>query len=158
MTIVIISFVLDNIISNLFSYNSIFYSLFTILSLVLIYPNFNRRSNNYYIYAFILGLVYDITITNTLFLNAFVFLLLSYLIRLTLYKITYNYLSILIISICAIIYYRVITYMILTILNYLDFNIFLLFKSIYSSLTLNIIYISVSYLIINSKRLIFKKH
>jgi len=155
--IVIISFVLDNIVSNFLNYNSIFNPLFTLLALILIYPCFNKRSNNYYIYAFVLGFIYDVSITNTLFLNAFIFLLLSYLIRLMFKKIPYNYLSILIISLCSIIYYRVITYIVLIILNYLDFNLFYLFKSIYTSILLNVIYISILYLIINSKRLIFKR-
>ena len=155
--IVIVSFILDNIVSNFLNYNSIFNPLFTLLSLVLIYPSFNKRSNNYYIYVFILGFIYDVAITNTLFLNAFIFILLAYFIKLIFNKIPYNYLSVLIITLCSIIYYRVITYAILIILNYLDFNLFYLFKSIYTSILLNIIYISILYLIINSKRLIFKR-
>lgn len=155
--IVIVSFILDNIVSNFLNYNSIFNPLFTLLSLVLIYPSFNKRSNNCYIYVFILGFIYDVAITNTLFLNAFIFILLAYFIKLIFNKIPYNYLSVLIITLCSIIYYRVITYAVLIILNYLDFNLFYLFKSIYTSILLNIIYISILYLIINSKRLIFKR-
>ena len=158
MIIVIISFLLDNVISNLLNYNSIFNPLFTLTSLILIYPNFNKKSNNYFIYAFILGLIYDISITNTLFLNAFVFFSLSLLIRFVLKKIKYNYLSILVLLLGSIIYYRLITYIILVIINYLNFSFYYLFKSIYSSIFLNIIYISFVYLIINIKRLILKKN
>ena len=157
MIIVIISFVLDNLISNLTNYNSILYPLFTVLSLILIYKDFNRKNNNYFIYSFILGFVYDVAVTDTLFLNAFIFLFLSYLIRIIFNRITYNYISVLFISIGSIIYYRIVTYLILNILNYLNFNIILLCKSIYSSIVINIIYISVFYLIVHRRKLIFKR-
>lgn len=156
MIIVIVSFVLDNLISNLLNYNSIFNPLFTIISLILIYSDFSKRNNNYFIYAFILGLIYDITVTDTLFLNAFIFLSLAYILKKIFNKITYNYFSILFISIGTVIYYRVVTYFVLLVINYLNLNIFTLFESIYSSLVLNIIYISIFYLTTHSKRLIFK--
>ena len=149
----IILFILDNIVSNLINYDSIFYPLFTLLSLILIYPNYNKKNNRYYIISFILGLIYDITL-NTLFLNVFIFLLLAYILRLIFSKIKYNYLSVLFISLLSIIYYRTVTYIMLVILNYLEFNINLLFKSIYSSILLNIIYVSLFYLL---KKIIFNK-
>jgi len=149
----IISFILDNIVSNLINYDSIFYPLFTLLSLILIYPNYNKKDKKYYIISFILGLIYDITL-NTLFLNTFIFLLLAYILRLIFSKIKYNYLSVLFISILSIIYYRTVTYVVLLILNYLEFNIHTLFKSIYSSILLNIIYVTIFYLL---KKLIFNK-
>ena len=156
MIVIIISFILDNIISNLINYYSIFYPLFTLLSLVLIYPHFNKKSKKYFICTFIFGFIYDISVTDTLFLNAFIFLLLAYLLKYTFNKLTYNYLSVLLLSLGAIIYYRAVNFLILVVINYLSFNIGLLFKSIYCSIILNVIYISVYYLI-NSKRLIFKR-
>jgi len=154
MIILIISFLLDILVSKFITYNSLLYPLFSILSLIFIYPNFHK-TNHYYIYSFILGFLYDILI-DTIFLNAFIFLLLSYLLKLIFKKIPYNYLSVLLISIFTIIYYRLIIYSILIFINYLKFDIFILLKSISSSLLLNIIYISIMYLI-TSKKLIFKK-
>jgi len=148
-----ISFILDNIFSNLINYDSLFYPLFTLLSLILIYPKYNKKDNRYFIISFIIGLIYDIVL-NTLFLNSFIFLLLSYILRIIFNKIKYNYLSILFISILSIIYYRIVNYIILVILNYLEFNIFTLFKSICSSILLNIIYITIFHVL---KRLIFNK-
>ena len=75
----IISFILDNLISNFINHNSLFYPLFTMLSLIIIYPKFNKKDNKYYICSFILGLIYDITVSDTLFLNAFIFLLLLHI-------------------------------------------------------------------------------
>ena len=150
---IIISFILDNFISNFINHSSLFYSLFTLLSLILIYPKHTKKLNKYYLTSFLLGLIYDIAVTDTLFLNAFIFLLLSYIINYIFRKIPYNYLSVLIISIISIIYYRVITYIVLLLLNYLNFNLLTLLKSIYNSLILNIIYITILY----NKKLIFKK-
>lgn len=157
MITVITSFILDNLISNLLNYNSVFYPLFTIISLILIYTDFSKRNNNYFIYAFIVGLIYDISVTDTLFLNAFIFLMLAYILKKIFNKITYNYFSILFISIGTIIYYRVVTYLVLVVVNYLNFDIYVLLKSIYSSLILNIIHISIFYLITHPKKLIFKR-
>ena len=150
---IIISFILDNFISNFINHNSLFYPLFTLLSLIIIYPKFIKKINKYYLTSFLLGLIYDIAVTDTLFLNAFIFLLLSYIINYIFRKTPYNYLSVLIISFISIIYYRVITYIVLLLLNYLNFNLLTLLKSIYNSLILNIIYITILY----NKKLIFKK-
>ena len=149
----IISFILDNFISNFINHNSLFYPLFTLLSLIIIYPKFTKKINKYYLTSFLLGLIYDIAVTDTLFLNAFIFLLLSYIINYIFKKIPYNYISVLIISFVSIIYYRVITYIVLLLLNYLNFNLLTLLKSIYNSLILNIIYKTILY----NKKLIFKK-
>ena len=150
---IIISIILDNFISNFINHNSLFYPLLTLLSLIIIYPKLTKKINKYYLTSFLLGLIYDIAVTDTLFLNAFIFLLLSYIINYIFRKIPYNYLSVLIISFISIIYYRLITYIVLLLLNYLNFNLLTLLKSIYNSLILNIIYITILY----NKKLIFKK-
>ena len=150
---IIISFILDNFISNFINHNSLFYPLFTLLSLIIIYPKLTKKINKYYLISFLLGLIYDVAVTDTLFFNAFIFLLLSYIVNYIFRKIPYNYLSVLIISFISIIYYRLITYIVLLLLNYLHFNLLTLLKSIYNSLILNIIYITILY----NKKLIFKK-
>ena len=94
----IISLILDNFVSNFINHNSLFYPLFTLLSLIIIYPKFTKKINKYYLTSFLLGLIYDVAVTDTLFLNAFIFLLLSYIINYIFRKIPYNYLSVLIIS------------------------------------------------------------
>ncbi len=156
MITIIISFFLDNICSNFITLNSLFYPLFSILSLVLVYPYFNKNTSDYLIIAFTLGLSYDLVYTDTIFVNAFIFLILAYILRKVFSKITYNYLSVLLVSIITIIYYRAVTYVVLIIIDYLDFNILSFLKSVYSSIFINIIYLSIFYVILN-KRLIFKK-
>ncbi|MBE6144429.1 MAG: rod shape-determining protein MreD [Firmicutes bacterium] len=157
MTIIITSFFLDIMISKWVNFNSFFYPLFSILSLIFSFLYFNKKDNSFFISAFILGLLYDVVITDTLFLNAFVFSILSLILKQIFRKIKFNYLAILLISLGTIVYYRLMVYLILIILNYLEFNIFKIINSILSSVFLNLIYITIIYVVINYKKIIFKK-
>lgn len=154
MITIIVSFILDNFVSNFISLKSLFYPLFSLLSLIIIYPFYKRQK--YLKISFILGLFYDIVYTDTLILNAFLFLIQAYLLKRIFKKIEYNYISCLLISLLSIIFYRTSTYIILIIINYTSFNIINLIKAIYSSIIINLIYLSLFYLILNRK-LIFKK-
>lgn len=157
MIIIILSFILDNVVASLINLDSLMYPLFTILSIILVYPYFGKVDNRLSIIAFILGIFYDITYTNTLFLNGFIFLLLSYITKIVFSKFSYNYISVFLVSIITIIYYRIFVYIILFLINYLHFDIFYLIKGIYSSLIINIIYITIIYIFAHSKRLIFRR-
>ena len=133
----LVSFFLDGVLSKYISPNSIFLPLFTIVSLVLIYPYFNNNNNRYFKYIAILGLLYDIAYMNMAFYNFFIFI--KYLLSHRLYI---N----IIITIILIIVYRFINFVFANItikhVSWYD-----LFKSIYSSLILNIIYCIIIYLI-----------
>jgi len=141
--IIIISFLLDGIISNYIDFNSYFIPLFSLMSLVLI----NKKEENYYGYAILLGILYDISYTDTLFLNCFVFLLISSLIMKLFRLFNTNILSSILIGILSIISYRILTYFILSIIGYLNFSLKNLFISIITSIPINIIYICLIYLI-----------
>ena len=67
VAILLISFAIESIVSNLIPLNSIFIPLFSIVSLVVVYPLFNGDKNKFLIYSFIFGLLYDIVYTNTIF-------------------------------------------------------------------------------------------
>ena len=75
----LVSFFLDGVLSKYISPNSIFLPLFTIVSLVLIYPYFNNNNNRYFKYIAILGLLYDIAYMNMSFYNFFIFMLLVFI-------------------------------------------------------------------------------
>ena len=144
--ILIISFILDNILSNLLLVSNLLYPLCSLLSLVIIFPYFKKRDlKKYYIYSMILGLLYDIVYTNTLFLNFVLFFLVAILIR-TIYNVApYNMITTLLSSIFIIILYRLSIYLILVIINYEVLDINILFRSIYSSLIINLIYVLLFY-------------
>lgn len=146
--IILISFYLEGIVSNFVDLNYL-QPLFTLLSIIIIYPYLFNRKRDYFIICFITGLLYDITYTDTIFLNAFIFILMGYIIYLINIFITNNKLNVIFISFITIILYRIITFLVLIFINYINKEINLLINSITSSILINIIYIFLTYIITN---------
>lgn len=156
--IILVSFYLEGILSNIINI-SFLIPLFTILSLIIIYPYLYNRKKNYFIICFIIGLLYDIGYTDTLFLNAIIFLLIGYIIHLINIVITNNWFNVVIISLFIITIYRIITYLVLIFINYITPNLNILINSILNSILINIIYIIVTFKItdrISRKKGIYK--
>ena len=146
----VIAFLLDGLVSNfIFLNTNLFSCLFSIVSLVLVYPYFKKNNNRFLIYSFVMGLFYDFIYTDTMILNAFTFLLLGYLIKFFFSKINVNEISSNICLILIIIVYRLVVYGALLLFGYLPFDFSLLLKSIYSSLLLNILYCLLGYVLID---------
>ena len=145
--ILVISFLLDNLISFFLNTNLLFNLLLSLVSLIIIFRYYHRKDENkYLITSFVLGLVYDIVCTDTVFLNAGIYLLLSLFI-IKFYKIfSYNLLNSAILLIIVIIIYRSITFLVLSNFNFISFNLYHLLQSIYSSLILNLLYLSFFFL------------
>lgn len=145
--ILVISFLLDNLISFFLNTNLLFNPLLSLVSLIIIFRYYHRKDENkYLITSFVLGLVYDIVCTDTIFLNAGIYLLLSLFI-IKFYKIfSYNLLNSAILLIIVIIIYRSITFLVLSNFNFISFNLYHLLRSIYSSLILNLLYLSFFFL------------
>lgn len=146
MLIVCISIFLDNLISIFINTNSIFFPLFTLLSIIFL-NLLNIEDFHYFLLTFIIGFVYDIFFSNSIFMNTSIFLFLGLIIYLIFKKINYNFFNVLITSILIIILYRIITYFLFLLNSNVYFNINIIFKGIYSSLIINIIYIIVVYFI-----------
>jgi rod shape-determining protein MreD len=146
--IIIISMLLESIISNFIALDSsIFIPLFSIISLVIIYPYFNNNDFNYLKYCTIIGLCYDIIFTNTLILNMVMFFVIGVVIKLINVFISNNPLNITLISVASIIVYRFFTYIVLVTIGYFKYDFDYLLKSIYSSIFINVIYAIIVYLI-----------
>ncbi len=147
VAVLIISFILDSLISNFIPLNSILMPLFTIMSLIIIYPYFNNNKSKYLLACFTTGMLYDLIYTNTIIIHAFLFLVIGFIIiRLNL-VLSNNWLNVAIMAIIIIIIYRIIAYGLLLITANITFNFFTLFKSIYSSLLLNFIYVVLAFII-----------
>ncbi len=75
--IMIISFLLDGILTNFLPYMvgdlSFFTPLLTLVSIFLVYPFYIKKEKNYYISVIILGFCYDLFYTNLLFFHAIIF-------------------------------------------------------------------------------------
>lgn len=151
----IFSFLLDGILSRYILPTSLFLPLFTIVSLVIIYPYFNNNNLKYFRYVAIIGLLYDITYLNTLFFNFFIFVIIGFVVGLFNYLLSNNLCTSIIMSIITIILYRIINYLFVVIFKNYSFDFMDLLESIYSSLILNIIYCIIIYII---TELYSKKH
>ena len=155
--VLISSFLLEAIFTNLVSTNSFFIPLFTITSLVLIYPYLKKRKENYIIICLILGLFYDIAFADSVFVNTVSFGIMGGLIILYYNYVKYNIYTSNIINVIILISYRIISYIILLSINYISFNSKIFFSGIYNSLFINIIYGIILYMIIELLSKIFNK-
>ena len=145
MILVLISLILDGIVS-VYTNNTILIPLFTLTSLVYIYKYYEKKENIYFLIALIIGILYDSLYTDIILLNSLVFLFLAVIIKILNIYLSHK-LSSTIVKLLAIILYRITTYLILVLFNYIDFNFIYLFKSIYSSVLINIIYLIIVTLI-----------
>lgn len=155
---IIISFFLDGFISNYISINGIFYPLFTLMSLIIMYPYYSHN-NTFYKFTFFVGVVYDLIYTDTFIFYAFIFLIVALVIAKLSVLLADNYLSIMIITLISIILFRTISYILIVISGNIRFSFDILFKSIYSSLLLNIIYVVILNIVVTftSKKLGIRK-
>ena len=149
---VIISFLLDGIISNTVPFNlvdpSYFKTIYSLISLVIIYNYFDNKKK-YLSILVILGILFDIVYTNTFILNIIVFITIYIVLSNLDYLIPNNIITINIKSIICISLYHILTYIILLLANYNSYSIKLLFIILLRSLSMTIIYTTISYLIMN---------
>lgn len=154
--ILIISFLLQSLLSNFIGINTnLFNPIFPIIALLIIYPYLKNNKKEYLIYSSIYGLLYDLFYTETFILYTFLFFIIAIIIIKLDKYFSRNSINICLMTILIISIYRLINYIILVLINYLDFNIFILLKSIYSSLILNILYALILYVLCNRKEKMF---
>ncbi len=150
--ILIVSLLLDGILSNYLPFLvndlSLFTPLLTLVSIFLIYPFFKKKETLYFVIVFFLGMIYDLFYTNLLFFNAVLFLCMA-LITMYIYKnLEVNALKLLIYLIIIIASYESLTGLILFIYNIVPVTIPKVLYKITHSLILNIIYGELLYWII----------
>lgn len=149
---VIISFLLDGLVSNYLSFTltepSYLKTIYSVVSLVIIYNYFDNQKK--YLYILIsLGIFFDIIYTNTFILNIIVFLIIYIILSNLDYVITTNIFTINLKSIVCISSYHILTYIILLLANYNNYSIKLLGIILLRSIIMTIIYTSISYFIMN---------
>ncbi len=140
---IFLSFILEIIVSILFRSDSYFQTLFVFLNTL--YLSFTIKNvKKSLLFCFVIGLFYDMIITNTWFLNAALFPLISGIARYVESYIYKNQLTFLFSFFGYIIFYRLLTYLIFLLIGYRTFSSFLLFKSIISSIFLNFFMLIIS--------------
>ena len=161
LIIVIISLFIDGLLTNILPYTindlSIFTPMFTILLPIVIYPFYIKQEKKYLSTLIITGIIYDIFYTNLLFYNAIVLFIFG-LIIIKLYKnIGYNYYKVLVYSLLLIVLYELFNATIILVLNLVPITPYRVFYKIIHSILLNLIYISIIYLIIKKLPKKYKK-
>lgn len=139
IAIIIISFILEGVLTNIINMNLILLPLFTIVSLVITYP-YIKNNYKFIIISIIIGLLYDIAYTNSLFINTFTFTLCSLLIIFIDKFIKESFIGRMCINIFMIIIFKTLSYLLLFIFSFIKFDYNILINGIISSLILNIIY------------------
>lgn len=157
--VIIFSFLLDGIFSMFVGIDSYFNSVFSLMSLIIVYPYFNKKNNSYFKLCFLVGLFYDLVYTDTIVFNAFIFLLLGLIIVKLNEILGNNPVNNSLMAIIIIIVFRLVTYFFLILTENIAISKSLLFESIYTSLVSNIIYIILIFIITDkiSKKLKIRK-
>lgn len=159
--IIIISIILDGILSNFLPYTignlSYFTPLLTLVSLFLIYSFYIKETKKYYTTVIIMGLIYDLLYTNLLFYNSILFFIIAILIKHLYKNFEVNYFNIIIYTIVIITSYETIQALIILSLQLVPITIPKLIYKITHSLILNIIYTEIIYFIIQKLPKKYKK-
>lgn len=150
--ILVVSFLLDGILSNFLPYMvgdlSLFTPMFTIVSLVIIYPFFTKKLKYYFITCFLVGLVYDFMYTNLLFYNTVLFLAVG-LILMFLYRyIRPSWLSLILFIVVVIAGYECMNAIVILAFQLVPMTFYRLLYKISHSLLLNLCYGEILYFII----------
>lgn len=150
--IMTISLILDGILSNFLPYLvndlSLFTPMFTVVSIFLVCPLYRKKEKQYYISLFILGIIYDLLYTNLLFFNGVLFLIIGLITRYIVKNFELSYLKIIVYTIITIVFYELVTALLLLIFNIVPITIGSLIYKITHSLIINIIYVELIYLIL----------
>ena len=156
--ILIISFILDGILTNFLPYTvgnlSLFTPFFTLTSLVIIYQFYYHKEKKYLLTALITGILYDLFYTNLLFFNG----LITYIV-IKWYKVTgFNVVSVLIYITVLIALYEIVFAGMILVFDLVPITLTRLLYKISHSLILNLIYGELIYLIILLIPKKYKKH
>ena len=153
----IISFLLDGLLSNYMSINiiepSYFRTIYSIISLILIFNYFDNNSK-YLKTLLIVGILFDIVYTNTFLLNVTIFLIIYLINKKINILIPNNILTINIKTYLSIIIYHTLSFLILLLANYQNYSIKLLLLILSRSIIMTIIYTTISYFLL--KKIYFK--
>ena len=144
--VTVLSFLLDGIITKYISTNTIFLPLLTVMSLIIIYPYF-KEPYKYFRYCSILGILYDIVYTNTIFYNFFIFILLGLIITFFYYIFSNRLLNTIILGFIIIIVYKFINYVFILIIKNNNLNFKVLLTNIFNSLLLNILFLILGFIL-----------
>lgn len=153
-SIIIVSLILDGLLSNFLNFMvldlSLFTPLFTVMSLFIIYPFFHKREKAKYLVVIALtGFIYDLLYTNLLFFNTILFLIIGGIV-IVLYKyLDTNFFMVLIEAILIVTVYQSLVALLFFLLQVVPVTPNDLFYLIKHSLLINIVYMELGHLLIH---------
>lgn len=151
--IILVSLLLDGILTNYLPYLvndlSLFTPLFTLVSISLLYPYYRKKEKEFFIMIFITGIIYDLFYTNLLFIDGLLFLLIAYISKFIYRNYELNYFRLIIYIILMVIIYESSLALIILIFNLVPVTISKLLYKISHSIIINVIYGELIYLILN---------
>lgn len=155
----VISFLLDSLLSNYINTSlidpSYLRTIYSVISLVIIFNYFENKTK-YLVITIILGILFDIVYTNTFLLNIVIFYLIYIVLNILDYYISNNLFTINLKSLIAITIYHILSYLILLLVHYNNYDSSLLSLILLRSIIMTIIYTTISYLII--KKIYYLKY
>lgn len=136
---ILFSFFLSGLFSNYF--NISFFPILT--AIVMLY---GKKDEDFMLkLSLFIGILYDITFTNTLYLNGLLFFLFTYLLYFTNLKKCSQFFLLFFINILITILYDITTYAILLFIHYHSFSFYVLIKVLLESVITNTIYFLILY-------------
>ena len=149
--IIIISLILDGLLTNFFPYVgtlSLFTPLLTVVAISITYPLFRKHEKKYLIILFIIGILYDSFYTNMLFLDGVLFLIIG-LMSIRLHKfIKVDFYKLLVLLLIVIVTYELLNASIFFIFRITNITILEVLSKVLHTLLLNLLYGEIIYTII----------
>jgi len=157
LLVIFISIFLDLLLLNLYRISNIslnyFYPMLTISSVVYLcnfYSNSNRKK--YYVFVLIISFIYDSLVTNNLLITVSLFELIAFINVKFKNVLSNNLFNNLLRNIISITCYDFAFHMLLVIVRYQNFNFSILIYKLFHSYVLNLIYISIMFLVLKNKK------
>ncbi len=159
--IIIISLLLDGLLSNYLPFLvndlSLFTPLLTLVSISLLYPYYRKREKYFFIMIFITGFAYDLFYTNLLFFNGVLFLMIAYFSKKVFHTYEMDYFKLLFYLVVVVILYESVTALVLFTFHIVPITFDRVLYKITHSLILNVIYGELVYFILNMLPKKYKK-
>ena len=147
-----VSFLLQGLMSNLFNYTinnlSLFSTIYVVVNLVVLLQYF-EDDRKFFIFIIVVGLCMDIVYNGTAFVSVFILFLIFYINKLLTFFLPYNLFTVNLFSFISVIIYHFVTFIFLIILKYDSYSIFTLLKIIGSNIVMTFIYTCFLYYIIS---------
>ncbi len=151
LSILIFSLFFQSLCSNFIALDTSLWNPLCYLSaLILIYPFF-KDQNKYYFTCILYGIVCDVLFSEYFFQNAFLFLILGYIVTFFYHNLAWNAIVLQILQLLLLIVYRLFDYGFLILFSEATFQFATFGKMILSSILFNAIYLALLFFLFRKK-------